>query len=176
VRGLTVLGSLWALCLAACPGAVDDPARFAVDPTTCADVERRIFRQRCAGAACHEQRKPAAGLDLASPGIFARLRIMQSEGCSRRKLLDELRPAESFVLQKLKEGVGCGERMPAGRKALTDDEIRCVVRWIERGGDPTDGGVGPTDGAPGDVDLGAADDGGADAADATTVNDAGEGG
>ncbi len=60
------------LCTA-CPGTLEDPARFlgADDPAAC-DVPR-LFQQSCAGGICHSPGDPAAGLDLVSADVACRI-------------------------------------------------------------------------------------------------------
>ncbi len=143
-----------AALVSACPGSIDDPARFrdatagldatAVDAITtdavavdagsaCVDyVERTLLPTTCATAYCHGAAKSAGGLDLASPGLARRLvGVRGSMGCRGVALVDPSRPEASLMVAKLRLTPGCGARMPLAGTPLTAAQIECVRAWAE---------------------------------------------
>ena len=56
------------------PVCVDTPPEtFAEPPATLTSIQDGIFQGSCTFSACHDTQAPAGGLDLASPGLHARL-------------------------------------------------------------------------------------------------------
>jgi len=90
-----------------------------------------LFTSRCGD--CHDPQDRAKGLDLVSPGVAARLVGVKST-CNDKLLLDGSgATAAGHLLDKLRGPVaGCGQQMPYGMKALTPQELACVVEWSER--------------------------------------------
>lgn len=88
-----------------------------------------VLATSCAGAFCHSPEKPAAGLDLATPGVETRL-VGVGSSCGAIPLIDPVSPANSYLLQKLTaiEPL-CGVSMPLGR-ALEADALRCLEQWV----------------------------------------------
>lgn len=139
-----------AALVSACPGSIDDPARFrdatvgldapsldavvAVDTgSACVDyVERTLLPTTCATAYCHGAVKSAGGLDLESPGLARRLvGVRGSMGCRGVALVDPSRPEASLMVAKLRLTPGCGARMPLAGTPLTAAQIECVRAWAE---------------------------------------------
>jgi hypothetical protein len=96
---------------------------------------------KCTNNACHAKTaSPAAGLDLASPGVESRLvdQLAGHQGldasavCSKTdKLIDSADPSQSWVLKKIMGQQGsCGVRMPYGG-TLTATELTCLQTWIQ---------------------------------------------
>jgi hypothetical protein len=137
LRSLPYPTAFLALALAGCPGQLDDPARFldgggqiACDPSI--DVEADILAASCAGVVCHSPPNPAEGLDLVSTGAAERMRGTESGGCAPRLLFDPASPDQSYLLEKLDDSPGCGERMPpAPSPALSPAQKACVLEWLE---------------------------------------------
>lgn len=145
-----------AALVSACPGSIDDPSRFsdatvldatvapdstvAPDALSCPEyVERTLLPMTCATAYCHAATGPAAGLDLASPGVAQRVvGVRGSTSCRGVFLVDQARPEMSLMVTKLRSSPSCGGRMPLGRAALTAEQIECVRAWAAGlvGGDP----------------------------------------
>lgn len=125
------------LALAGCPGQIDDPARFldgggviACDPSI--DVEADIIAVSCSGVICHSPPNPAEGLDLVSAGAPERMRGAESAACAPRLLFDPASPAQSYLLEKLDDAPGCGERMPpAPSSPLSAAQKACLLEWLE---------------------------------------------
>lgn len=130
-----MLAAAAALGLGACPGGIEQPARFFIDAgdrAACAEaVEPLILSGRCATAGCHERRDPAGELDLVSPGLAARL-LGVTARCVDRMLADADRPERSFLLEKVSGDVGCGEPMPPIGQPLSGPEVECVRAWLEQ--------------------------------------------
>jgi hypothetical protein len=132
-RGPRLLGLLLGLGLApllgACPGHLEDPERF----VTCTmDVERELLAPRCATSGCHHSApNPAGNLDMASPGLAARLAAGTSS-C-------EGRPLTANMLDKVQPAPTCGSPMPLGGTPLSPQELDCLELYLQRitaGGTP----------------------------------------
>ncbi len=135
------------LSLAACPGTLDDIARFrdaGGDAPVCADVETGLFAHTCATAGCHAAVEPTVGLDLASPGVRARLTGHPASGGSAL-LIDPAHPEMSALYTKLTANPPFGSRMPLSG-ALDDATIACVLAWIEEA--PAGSTTGSPDASP----------------------------
>lgn len=162
------IASLLAVALSGCPGHLDDPARFRADagPVGCPDVPTEIFQARCGSAGCHGPTQPAAGLDLASPDVAARVVGVGATGCPGYVLAVPENPPASLLVQKLGPEPPCGSRMPLGG-TLDDATIACVRDWIgeQTPRAATSAGVGGAGGAGGSG--GADGSGGASAASGT---------
>ncbi|WP_437678363.1 nucleotide-binding protein [Sorangium sp. So ce131] len=135
-RGVPAAAALAASALpllAGCPGTIDDPWRFegrggGPDGVACGDVPA-AFAERCGSASCHGPGEPAAGLDLVTLGLDARVVGRPAQTCEGA-LADPARPEESVLYVKLTEAPGCGARMPLGAAPLLPDEMACVSAWI----------------------------------------------
>lgn len=158
-RAASAVAPLLATVLVGCPGRLEDPGRFmrdaavvldggAVDaggpldgggapvdagaPSACPpEVEvTEVFEARCGGLGCHGVSNPAAGLDLVSADLGARLagRTTVNPACSGLPVASAATPRDSSLFLKV-SGTECGARMPIG-SALSDDEIACVAAWI----------------------------------------------
>jgi hypothetical protein len=120
-----------AALLAGCPGTLDDPARFETDGSACPDMPT-FFTETCALAGCHSAQSMTAGLDLASPNVFQRLSGKRvSGGGGTGLLIDPSNPVGSVLYTKVTATPPYPNRMPASGGPLSDDEIACVLTWIE---------------------------------------------
>jgi len=133
--------------LTGCPGKLEDKERFLVDagnldePDTgmpseagvgmgaCGDVPTRIFVPTCGGTGCHSATAPQQSLDLASPGVAARVVGVAAQVCSGT-LADPANPAGSLIYTKLAPTQSCGAPMPLARPPLSDTDAACVLAWI----------------------------------------------
>jgi hypothetical protein len=139
----------WALLLAlavavplgGCPGDLTDPGRFSgqfgggggggtggSDAGTCPDVPM-LFATTCTGSGCHNSASPVEGLDLQSPGLYARLSGVKPMG-GPGLLIDPANPASSVVYLKLMSPPPFGSRMPLTGTPLSAADIACVLSWI----------------------------------------------
>ncbi|MBI5512454.1 MAG: hypothetical protein HY909_01725 [Deltaproteobacteria bacterium] len=186
-----MLRSAWValgFLLVGCPGSIDDPEPFraarragvgvpdgAPPPDGGArcppgpDVEREVFRARCAVSGCHDATARATGLDFESPGIGMRLRGAVGDFCEGYPMVVPSDPERSLLLRKVGPRPPCGDRMPQGLAALTDREYQCVRAWIAAGGqNPFGSDAGASDApdaaqdAPRDAARDAPTDGGMD--------------
>jgi hypothetical protein len=90
-----------------------------------------LLAARCGD--CHGATDRAKGLDLASPGVAARLVGVKST-CGGKPLLDPAGPGTTgLLLEKLQGPVaGCGQQMPYGMPPLPAAERACLIEWAER--------------------------------------------
>ncbi len=132
--GLTLgSGSLVATsCLS--PGSLDDESAFRVSKASleagtpgCGEA-CAIIQAKC--TECHNVEDPAAGLDLESGDLVARLSAGAAvmPACADQRFLVPGDPGQSIIYTKLLPKPGCGLRMPQ-RGSLTTDEIDCIRRW-----------------------------------------------
>ena len=96
----------------------------------------------CAGPGCHAASFPAAGLDLATAGVAARLlagmpdtaqtgSICATAGVTKKYLDTGSNPATGLFLDKVVEATAtCGTVMPPpGFTPLTADQLTCLRSW-----------------------------------------------
>lgn len=106
----------------------------------CGDIPGTLLLPSCGPVGCHGGAKPASKLDLASPGVAARLVGKPGFGCGGN-LADPASPETSLLYLKIATPVpACGGRMPLGVDPLDAATIACVAAWI--------GSLQPDGGAP----------------------------
>lgn len=142
------------LLLAACAGDLENPERFEA-PSTAAcelDVMADVIEPKCGVPGCHGGDMPSAGLDLVADGHASRLVGVESPAgneCEERVRIDPADPEGSLLVEKLLPSPSCGTQMPPVGGELSDEELECVVQWVEElaaeGGPVGDGGVGGGD-------------------------------
>jgi len=120
-----LVAAVAAALFTACPGALEDPAAFTA---TCPDVPSQILALRCAGSGCHGADAPAAGLDLVSPGVGARLYGRPAAG-GPGLLIDPGNPDGSVLIRKLTSTPPFGAQQPPGAP-LDPATIDCIRRWV----------------------------------------------
>ncbi len=102
------------------------------------EITRRILLPKCAGAACHDNVMPAAGLDLQTAGARMRLQNVGSRLCGGRSLVTvQGNAVGGHLFDKLVglQPMGCGNRMPAnGASAgyLDATDVQCLRDWFVR--------------------------------------------
>ena len=122
-----------------CPGTLDDKARFLDGGGgggvggNCADVPGQIFAPTCGGTGCHGPMSPQQGLDLASPGVAARVVGVHGKTCTG-VLADPANPGGSLLYTKVLPGVACGAQMPLARPVLPQADVDCIKIWIQAQG------------------------------------------
>jgi hypothetical protein len=119
----------------ACPGSLQNPERFTAGVDggggmTC-DVEGDIFKNVCANAGCHDATTHQSNIDLATPGMKARIKAATAECTS---VIGQ--PLGTFMIAKVKPNPSCGSPMPVGFPMLDADEIKCLEDYIKDGGLP----------------------------------------
>lgn len=97
---------------------------------------------------CHGAAAPAAGLDLASPGLGDRIAGLASSTCADHIVVVAGDPAGSFLMEKLGAAPSCGDPMPKGLPSLSAEELACIEGWIS-GLQSSGGGGGDTGGDTG---------------------------
>lgn len=129
--------------LVACAGELENPQEFNSDgtaktasgnvdvsPASCGDVTVTVFKKDCASAGCHGASSPAAGLDLESDGVGARLKGKVASA-SGFVLLDPAAPEQSAVYTKLSSPAPFGTRMPLGQAPASAQTRACVLKWVK---------------------------------------------
>lgn len=95
----------------------------------CPDIERELLPRRCGTDGCHSQPDPVVNLDLAAPGVAARLANVTSR-CRAMPLVSPRNPDGSWLYLKVSQPrPTCGQRMPT-ETPLTAAEVACVRAWI----------------------------------------------
>ena len=147
LRAVVLAVTVMPLLGAGCTPALEEPDRFCQPGF---DVERDLFRARCAQSGCHGAGpSPAGGLDLASPDVAARLVQVPSAACGGLRI-DPEQPAASLLLDKISGEPACGFRMPLGAPPLAPGEVQCVREWVH---ETIGAGVGSVDAGPGAPDA-----------------------
>lgn len=131
-----VVGSLPAAAIIlACYTAPDGGATgAAAAPSGCtadiASIQAALFAPKCATSGCHTAAERAGGLDLASPGVEARLVGVPST-CDGKPLVAPGDANGSMIVDKLVNAApSCGgARMPLGG-SLDDGDTACIEAWI----------------------------------------------
>lgn len=139
------------ISVSACAGELSNPERFEVGQSaaTTADAGRAgapvgdagastcgstiaLLTSKCGNAGCHGAASPAAGLDLASADLGARLRdVAASASCDGYSIIDSKDPSRSLLYLKVTDTPPCAPRMPIGTP-LSDTEQSCLLAWIEQ--------------------------------------------
>src|SRR4030095_1433920 len=99
-------------------------------PSACAPGQDALalISARCGG--CHNAMNAAKGLDLRSPGLGARPGGVASRRPGPPHLVAGPGSPAGHMLDKIEGPVpGCGNQMPAGGPALSDQEKACVREW-----------------------------------------------
>ena len=147
-RVLAAAGCLALLGLAGCPGTLADREAFEAamieagtleagavtgDDTDasfqCPDVPSGILAARCGLSGCHGS-TPAAGLDLVSPDVHARLTGKAANGGPGVLVDPGGDPDASVLYLKLTASPPFGSRMPLAGDPLDDATLACVAAWI----------------------------------------------
>jgi hypothetical protein len=133
------------LSLVACPGTLDDPARFeqaaseseagAQDAAApCDDIPSSVLAPRCGLSSCHDSSGTAAGLDLVSPNVFGRLVGKNASGGPGVLIDPGGSPQKSVLYLKLLPSPPFGAQMPFAGDKLDAATLACVAAWIASGG------------------------------------------
>ncbi len=117
-------GLLLLLWLGGCAGALESPERF---ESQCSfDVQEDLLHGTCGGT-CHGGESPSAGLDLSAPGVGARL-LAAKNGCDEGPMIAA---GGGYLLAKVGAAPPCGDAMPLRGMALTEEETRCLVQYVD---------------------------------------------
>jgi hypothetical protein len=97
---------------------------------TATEIADKILTPKC--GTCHGKNAPAAGLDLVTTGIKARLLNIPARGCGGKQLVTATDVVGGHFFDKLIGGVAnCGGQMPFGAPPLSAQEIKCLKDWIK---------------------------------------------
>lgn len=128
---------VFAMVASGCPGTLENKDQFMLGGGgsgggDCGDFEGVFLQQRCATSSCHDAEMPIGGLDLTNDsGLVMRIRDIDAtgQGCTG-KLFDSAAPEASLMYTKLTAPT-CGSKMPIGGNPLTEQEIGCMLTWLE---------------------------------------------
>jgi hypothetical protein len=125
-----------------CSSSSDATTTPDAGPTNCnlEQVQALFTAQRCTNSGCHDAAAAGAGLDLASPGVAARLLDKnptagqgaipsQCTNIGKPYLKSGTNPATGLLLDKISRTPGCGSPMPFGYAALSAAQISCIQTW-----------------------------------------------
>jgi len=138
-RLVLALAAVSAIALCACPGSLRDPERFEADceggscgsSGPCPDIPSTLFVPTCGVAGCHASTAPQNGVDLISPGVYARL---EEQTTADGPVIDTGTPSQSVLYRVLlADTPPGGSRMPFGQAPLDDATVACVLDWIQAG-------------------------------------------
>jgi len=113
-----------------------EPAPTESLPADCSlwSVEDDLFAERCNDSICHGTERPAAGLDLVTPGIHERIVNARAATCGFEVLIEPGDETGGFFVNKLTDNPPrCGLQMPIGGADLSAAEIECVREWVVEG-------------------------------------------
>ena len=131
-RFFTLIGA--SILLAGCPGELQDPDRFVIEPgdgdyVDCLTYTESMLVKDCALSGCHDSVTTSEGLDLESTNIGGRLLGIEDSNCGG-PLITPSAPDESMLYLKMTDDPPCGSRMPLGLAPATAAELDCVLEWI----------------------------------------------
>ena len=94
-------------------------------------IQATIFNASCAVSNCHLGPGAQMGLDLSEGQAEANLIDVDSRQLPAFKRVDPGNPDDSYIVMKLEGDARIvGQRMPAGRPELPDEQIDLVREWI----------------------------------------------
>jgi hypothetical protein len=105
--------------------------------STMGDIESKLFQgTKC--VICHGKMSLfPTSLDLASPNLAGRVVDRQGEAnplkgkCAGKVMVPRDNPTGGLFVEKVVQPMpSCGDRMPQGMPALSNDEIACVKAWV----------------------------------------------
>ncbi len=142
---LVLFAATAAALASACSGTDTQPTPSNTCTPDLASIQETVFARSCSQQGCHASVEPAAFLDLASPGLEKRLVGTPSGTCENKALVVPGNPAQSFLVEKVKQEMPtCGLRMPPAG-GLPAEEVSCIESWIA---DLPDGGSDAGSDAP----------------------------
>lgn len=122
------------------PPCVDAPDVLSLLPTTLSSIQQDVFASSCAFSACHDDHVPAAGLDLVSPDLGARLAEHRVVAATDLPLIAPGDPQGSWLYQLISRCEPVDDNgnpvshMPRNSPRLLEGELIAKVRdWILQG-------------------------------------------
>jgi hypothetical protein len=101
---------------------------------------KTIIKQNCSVSGCHSGKYPAAGHNFEPDKFAATVVDAPSQEMPELKIVDAATPEKSYLLAKIKGEPGIvGQRMPAHRDPLSEEQIRQIEDWIKSLGTGTSG-------------------------------------
>jgi hypothetical protein len=96
-----------------------------------------LMKNQCGMAGCHSATVPQAALDLASPGVIARLLGQPGNptanpacaGNTKALLVDGSTTGDGFLIDKLNNPAPCGTFMPQIPGPLNAGDLQCMKEW-----------------------------------------------
>lgn len=143
-RSLAPLAALLLLATTGCPGSLENKDDFlaaggggaSAGPSTGSqggapadDPCNGLITERCATSTCH-----APGVtppDLSYEGRVERIRDQPARCDDTLLLVDTANPEQSLMYTKCTDAPPCGSRMPLVDGPLEDEELACLLDWIE---------------------------------------------
>jgi hypothetical protein len=106
---------------------------------------KSIIKQNCSVSGCHSGKYPAAGHNFEPDKFAAAVVDASSQEMPGLKIVDTATPEKSYLLAKIKGEPGIvGQRMPAHRDPLSEEQIRQIEDWIKSLGTGTPGADRPS--------------------------------
>ena len=105
-----------------------------IDPTaTFTRVQNEIFTPNCASIGCHDPLGQSSQMVLSAGRAYAQTVNVPSVEMPSLSRVRPNDPTNSYLYRKIIGSGITGERMPATRPPLTDEQIKLVRDWIRRG-------------------------------------------
>jgi len=106
---------------------------------------KSIIKKNCSVSGCHSGKYPAAGHNFEPDKFAAAVVDAPSQEMPGLKIVDTATPEKSYLLAKIKGEPGIvGQRMPAHRDPLSEEQIRQIEDWIKSLGTGTPGADRPS--------------------------------
>lgn len=116
------------------------------------DPVKKIFRQSCALAGCHQGQYPAMNMNLDPDKIMSSAVNAASLEKPPLKIIDAESPEKSYLLMKIRGSQDIvGKRMPLKGSYLKDEDIQTIQDWIsglKAAGVQTEASAGPGQNGP----------------------------
>lgn len=110
-------------------GTVAGPSSTGQGGSPADDPCNGLITERCATSTCHAPGVTAP--DLSYEGRVDRLRDQPARCDDTLLLVNTAAPEESLMYTKCTDAPPCGSRMPLVDGPLEDEEIACLLAWIE---------------------------------------------
>lgn len=115
-----------------CPGSLENPEDFedvATGPQPLVDPCNGLLTKKCALANCHDAE--SSSIDLTLQGREERTVDKPGVTCPGN-YIDTASPEASLIYSKCAvDAPTCGSPMPLGRQPLSDEELSCLLGYIQ---------------------------------------------
>ena len=92
-----------------------------------------VFNQNCALSGCHTGASPSQGLNLSSGQAYSNIVNVPSSQMSLLNRITPFKPADSYLIRKIKGQGITGSRMPLNRQPLSSETITKFETWVNEG-------------------------------------------